>query len=66
VTSTEDIFVFKKICFSKYHKFVSSAQIKLKLIAVLMKNAPVLLRRYLKFFHLLLIKSGFRSYSNGF
>jgi len=45
----------KKICISKYHKFVYLGQMSLKIIVELLKNAAVLLKGYLPFWQLLLI-----------
>jgi len=49
VPPTENFYFLKKICASKCHRFVFSCQISLKMIAELLKNAPVLLKHHLPF-----------------
>ena len=53
------------IYISKYYKFVFSGQIRLKIIADLLKKALVLHKRYLPFWQLLPTYSGFKSYASG-
>jgi len=65
VPPTENIIFLKKYVYIlKYHKFALSGQMSLKIMAELLKNAHVLLKRYLQWWQLLPIDSGFKSYVN--
>jgi len=61
-TEVVKIYLTKKIYISKYHKLFFSVQMSLEITAELLKNAPVLLKRHLPLWQLLLPESAFGSF----